>query len=243
MRDRQPRFSGRREAAIGLGAYAVYLGVRALVANEHGRARARRNALRLVALERRLRLDLEPRLQERCLGRPRMLAALNVSYVTLNVVLTVGALMRLYLRRDPRFHRFRRAAALSLLGACPVFYAFPCAPPRSLDGFVDTVGEVLDLDSGLVVYLYNPIAAMPSIHLAFAVVTGAAVAETARSPLVRALARLYPPVVFGTVVATANHYVLDCIAGSGLAVAGLRVARSRASRTASWSAPRIGCER
>lgn len=233
-------FSGRREAAIGLGAYAVYLAVRALVLDDDGRARAERNARRLVALERRLGLDVEPRVQAVCLVRPRTLRALNVSYVTLNVALTVGWLGLLFRRRDPRFHRFRGAAALSLLGACPVFYAFPCAPPRSLDGFVDTVRDVFDLDSGPVVHVYNPIAAMPSIHLAFAVVTGAAMRETARSRVVRALGAVYPPAVFGTVVATANHYVLDGIAGSALALAALRVARPSASSTASRSAGPTG---
>jgi len=232
-------FSGRREVALGLGAYAVYLGVRALVVNERGRARAAANADRVVRLERRLGLDLEPRVQELCLRRRGVLALLNVSYVTLNVVLTVGWLMLLYRRRDPGFHRFRRAALLSLVGASPVFYAFPCAPPRALDGFVDTVSDVLDLDSGLVVHVYNPIAAMPSIHCAFAVVTGAAMARTARSGAVRALGLLYPPAVFGTVVATANHYVLDGIAGSGLAFLALRLARTRASLTASRSCTSI----
>jgi len=57
------RFSGRREAAIGLGAYAVYLGVRALVVTERGRARAARNARRVCELEERLGLHVEPRLQ------------------------------------------------------------------------------------------------------------------------------------------------------------------------------------
>jgi hypothetical protein len=219
------RFSGRRETAIGFGAYAVYLGVRALVVRDGGRARAARNARRVCELEERLGLHVEPHVQRHLLGRTRLLSVLNVSYVTLNVVLTVGSLMLLYRRRHPAFHRLRRAAALSLLGACPVFLVFPCDPPRSLDGFVDTVGDVLDMDSGLVVKLYNPVAAMPSIHLAFAVVTGAALAEAGGSPLLRALAFLYPPAVFGTVVATANHYVLDGIAGSGLALAALRLSR------------------
>jgi hypothetical protein len=220
------RFSGRREAAIGLGAYAVYLGVRALVVTDGGRARAARNARRVCELEERLGLHVEPRVQERMLRHRRLLAALNVSYVTLNVVLTVGRLAQLYRRRDPAFHRLRRAAALSLVGACPVFLVFPCDPPRALDHFVDTVGEVLDMDSGLVVKLYNPIAAMPSIHLAFAVVTGAGLAQTARSPGGRALGLVYPPAVLGTVVATANHYVLDGIAGSALALAALRISRA-----------------
>jgi len=220
------RFSFRREAAIGLGVYAVYLGVRALVLRRDGRARAARNARRLCALEERLGIDVEPRVQARLLRHPRLLAALNVSYVTANVALTVGWLAHLYRRRDPSFHRLRRAAALSLVGASPVFLLFPCDPPRTLDRFVDTVSEVVDLDSGPVVRLYNPVAAMPSIHLAFAVVTGAGLVETGRTPATRALGLLYPPAVFATVVATANHYVLDGIAGSCLALAALRVSRA-----------------
>jgi PAP2 superfamily protein len=234
------QFSGRREAAIGLGAYAVYLGVRALVVNERGRRRASENARRVCELEERLGLHVEPAIQQLLLPRRRLLRVLNVSYVTLNVALTVGWLMLLYRRRDPDFHRFRRAAALSLVGACPAFLLFPCDPPRALDGFVDTVSDVLDMDSGLVAQVYNPIAAMPSIHCAFAVVTGAAMARTARSPFMRDLGRVYPIAVFGTVLATANHYVLDGIAGSGLALLALRVSGKSAPPTALVSAPSTG---
>lgn len=235
------RFSGRREAALGLGAYAVYLGVRALVVNERGRERAARNAKRVAALERRLGIDVEPRVQQLLLPRVRLLAVLNLAYVTLNVALTVGWLALLYRRRHPAFQRYRRAALLSILAACPVFHRFPCAPPRATDGgFVDTVRDVLDLDAGPVVRVYNPLAAMPSIHLAFAVVTAAGIGETARSRLVRRAAVLYPPAVLVTVVATANHYVLDGIAGSVLAVAALRAARFSASPTPRRSAGSIG---
>jgi PAP2 superfamily protein len=116
----------------------------------------------------------------------------------------------------------------------------PRDPPRALDGFVDTVNDVLDMDSGLVAQVYNPIAAMPSIHCAFAVVTGAAMARTARSPFVRDLGRVYPIAVFGTVLATANHYVLDGIAGSGLALLALRVSGKSAPPTALVSARSTG---
>jgi hypothetical protein len=180
-----------------------------------------------VALEERLSLHVEPHVQHACLGRRRLLHCLNVGYVTLNVVLTVGSLMRLYHSRHPDFHRLRRAAALATLGAQPAFLLFPTAPPRTLDGFTDTVREHsgLDLDNGLVSHLYDPIAAMPSIHCAYAVVTAAAVGETSRRRLVRAFARAYPPAVFATVLATANHYVLDGIAGGALGLAALRAAR------------------
>lgn len=221
-----PRFSGRREAALGLGVYALYLGVRALVYDEDGRRRADRNAARIVALERRLGLDLEPDLQRLLLPHRRLLAVLNTSYMTLNVGLTVGWLAHLYRRRDPRFFRFRTAAALATAGAQPVFLLFPTSPPRKLDHLIDTIAQAgLDLDSGPISKLYCPIAAMPSIHVAFAVVTGAAIGATASTPAARALAPAYAPGVAITVFATANHYVLDGIAGALLGAAALRLAR------------------
>jgi PAP2 superfamily len=226
-RERLSRFSGRREAAIGLGVYATYLLVRRAVVNERGRRRAAANAERIVSLERRLGIHVEPDLQSRLLPRKRLVAVLNVAYVTLNVGLTVGWLIRLFHRRDAEFHRLRRAAALATLGAQPVFLFFPVAPPRTLEHFVDTIADVsgVDLDTGLIAKLYDPIAAMPSIHVTYAVVTAAGIAETSGSAAARALAPAYPPLVALVVFATANHYVLDAIAGATLGLVALRVAR------------------
>ncbi len=220
-------FSARREVAIGLGVYAVYLLVRHAVVNERGRLRAAENAERIVALERRLGLDVEPQLQALLLPRRRLVAVLNVAYVTLNVGLTVGWLMRLFRHRHPGFHGLRRAAVATTLGAQPVFLLFPVAPPRTLDHFVDTIADVsgVDLDSGLIAQLYDPIAAMPSIHVAYAVVTATGIARTSRSPLARSLAPAYPPVVALVVFATANHYLLDAVAGAALAAVAFRLAR------------------
>jgi PAP2 superfamily protein len=214
--------------AIGLGVYAVYLTVRRLVVDEDGRRKAARNAERIVALERRLGIHAEPELQALLLPRRRFVAVLNVAYVTLNVGLTVGWLMRLFHRRDPEFHRLRRAAALATLGAQPAFLFFPTAPPRSLDHFVDTIADVsgVDLDDGLVAQLYHPLAAMPSIHIAYAVITAAGIGQTSRAPLARALAPAYPPAVAFVIFVTANHYVLDALAGAALGLAGLRLARA-----------------
>jgi len=217
------RFSGRREAAIGLGTYAAYLAVRNLVVNDRGYQRAARNAQRLCAAEERLGIHLGPGVQRRLLPRRRLLAVLNVSYVTLNVAITIGWQLVLFRRRDASFHALRRATVLATLGSLPVFVAFPCEPPRALDHFVDTVNEVIDLDSGLVVKLYNPIAAMPSIHMAFAVVTGVGMARAGGWRTTRGFGVIYPVGVLGLVLGTANHYVLDGIAGSALALAALRL--------------------
>jgi hypothetical protein len=226
-RSRLRTFSARREVALGLGVYAAYLLVRRLVVNEEGRRLAAANAERIVALERRLGLHVEPDLQVLLLPRRRLVAVLNVAYVTLNVGLTVGWLIRLFRRRDPEFHRLRRAAVLATLGAQPVFLLFPVAPPRTLEHFVDTIADVsgVDLDAGLIAQLYDPIAAMPSIHITYAVITAAGIARTSRSPLARRLAPGYPPLVALVIFATANHYVLDAAGGAALGLGALRLAR------------------
>ena len=220
-------YSRRREAAIGLGVYATYLLGRQLKLRRGARAEAGRNAERVVALERRLGLHVEPALQRALLPRTRLVAVLNVAYVTLNVGLTVGWLIRLFRRRHPEFGRLRRAAVLATLGAEPVFLLFPVSPPRTLDHFVDTIADVsgFDLDRGLVAELYDPIAAMPSIHVAYAVVTASGIAATAGNRWARRAAPAYPPLVALVVFATANHYLLDALAGGILAAAALRLAR------------------
>jgi hypothetical protein len=223
-------FSVGREVAIGLGVYAVYLIVRNLALRDGGEARAGANAERIVALERRLGVHVEPRVQEVFLPRPRVLHVLNLAYGALNVGLTVAWLIRLFRRRDPHFHRYRRASVLAILGAQPVFLLFPVAPPRKLDHLVDTIAEVsgIDLDTGLISKLYHPLAAMPSIHVTIAVVTAAGLRATSRRRLARALAPLYPPAVAGVVIVTANHYVLDAVGGAALGTAALRLSKTRA---------------
>lgn len=212
------RFSVRRELARGLLAYAVYLLVGRFVLRRDGRARARRNAVRIVALQERLGLDVEPGLQRAVLRFPRVVHGLNVGYAAFNVTLTVGWLVFLFRRRDPHYHQLRRACLLAYFGAQPVFLVFPAEPPRALDGFVDTLSEVsgFDLEHPILVRLYNPVAAMPSLHVAFAVLTGSAIGERADSGVGKAAAFAYAPLVALVVAATGNHYVLDAVGGAAL---------------------------
>lgn len=224
-----PSWSGRREAAIGLSTYALYLLVRRAVLARDGERRALANARRVQALERRLGIAIEPAVQAAFVHRRATVVGLDVAYVTLNVVLTVGWLALLHRRRDQAFHRLRRAAVLVTLGAQPAFLALPTAPPRRLDGVVDTAARSLpiSLDQGIVVQLYNPIAAMPSIHMAYAVVTAAGIAGHAAGAPARAAAAAYPAGVLVMILATGNHFVLDAAAGLALAVGALRAAQRR----------------
>jgi hypothetical protein len=215
-----------REAAIGISVYGVYLLVRRRVLASRGRERGLEAAERLRAAEERLGLDCEQAVQRVALRMPRLLDGLNVGYAVFNVGLTVGWLVLLYRSRDPAYGRLRRACVLAHLGAQPVFLLAPVSPPRTLPRFVDTLaeGSGLDLEHPLLVRFYNPVAAMPSLHLAFAMVTASAAAERASFRPARSLARTYPPVVAVVVIATGNHFVLDCVAGAALGAAAWRLA-------------------
>jgi hypothetical protein len=217
---------GRREIAIGLGTYAGYLAVRRMVWHESGRARAARNAKRIAELQRRVVGDVERRLQGLATRAPRVVDGLNAAYAVGNVGVTVGSLIRWYARRDPAFARERRAAVAAFAAAWPVFLAFPTAPPRRQGDAVDTLAaRGLDLEHPLVVRFYNPIAAMPSYHVAFAVVTAGGFAERAAGRAGRMAAYGYAPLVAFVVVVTGNHYVADVVAGAGLGLLARRLTR------------------
>jgi len=218
--------NGRREAAYALGAYGAYLAVRAVVWNDRGRKRAMENAARVVNAEQRLGIAVEGPVQQAAMRWPRLVDVLNAGYAAGNVSFSVGWLMRLHFRNDPDFRRERVAAIAAFLGALPFFAAFPTAPPRMLDGYVDTMASRgLNLDHRHLVRFYNPIAAMPSHHVAFAVVTGFGLSRRARTRWRRVLARSYPAVVATTVVATGNHFTGDVAAGVALGVFARRIAR------------------
>ena len=214
------------ELAIGAVCLAGYYGVRRLVWNDRGRQRANLNADRVVALEERMGLRIEPTVQQAALRHRQLVDALNVGYAVGNLAFSVGWLMLLHHRRSPAFLSERRAAVVAFAGALPVFLAFPTAPPRTRDDQTDTLRDRgIDLENQTLVRLYNPIAAMPSHHAAFAVVTGFGIARHARNPLVRAMGGLYPAAVATVVVATANHYTLDVLAGAALGLAARIAAR------------------
>jgi hypothetical protein len=216
----------RREVALGLAAYAAYLAVRAARWNDAGRRRARENAERVWAIERRLHLGVEPSVQRAALRVPGAAAALNAGYAAGNVALSVSWLIFLFRRDDPAYRRERRAALAAFGAALPVFAAAPVAPPRTLDGFVNPAGgERRGLDHPLLVRFYNPIAAMPSEHLAFATITGIGLARRARHPATRLAWTCYPAAVGLVVVATGNHFVVDALAGSVLGALARRLTR------------------
>jgi membrane-associated phospholipid phosphatase len=99
-------------------------------------------------------------------------------------------------------------------------------------GVEDTVG-LSGHDAGSFHGLdYNPYAAMPSMHVGWALLVGIALLHCSRRRGTRALAILYPVFMAVTVVVTGNHYVVDCIAGAVIATVSIPLA---AATQVAWS--------
>jgi diacylglycerol O-acyltransferase / wax synthase len=97
-----------------------------------------------------------------------------------------------------------------------VFWRFPVAPPRMLPGFVDVVASTHAIGSwhtGALASQANQLAAMPSLHIAWAVWCTVVVWRISQRRWLRALAVVYPFVTGFAVLSTGNHFVLDIVAG------------------------------
>ena len=127
------------------------------------------------------------------------------------------------------------ATAISLV----IYVLYPAAPPRLANlGFADTVSTHtgLNLSSDLLGSLYNPIAAVPSLHFGYSLIVGVAVAQLASHRWVRRAGAAYPALMLLIIVATGNHFLFDAAAGGLVVVAGWLVA-SRLRAPVPASAP------
>jgi PAP2 superfamily len=216
------RHSLRSEAAAVLVVYGLYELARGLVVGEA--AEADRHARQIVALERSPHLLVEANVQHAARALPGLTSLLGIAYLTLHLAVTAAVLLWLHQRRPTAFPFIRTtlllASGLALVG----FLAYPTAPPRLAGiGIADTVSNGhVDLNKGLVGSLYNPYAAVPSMHIGYAVIVAASLLRFGHHRLIRALGALYPPFVLLVVVATGNHFFFDAAAGAG--VAGLATA-------------------
>jgi PAP2 superfamily len=218
------------EAAVIVGLYALYEMSRGLVA--HDPPAAERHAQTIVSLERSLHVFVEGQVQNAAHALPGLIGALGFFYLTLHLAVTGACLLWLHRRRPEVFPFVRStlllASALALVG----YTAFPTAPPRlAAVGIADTIsaGHV-NLNHGLVSSLYNPFAAVPSMHFGYAVIVGATLVRHGGRTVLRALGALYPALVLLVIVATGNHFLFDALAGATVAAiaAGVCAAAARA---------------
>jgi hypothetical protein len=217
--------------------YGIYELGRGLVVGDA--AEAHRHARQVVALERWPHFFVEAGVQRAAHAVPGVIDLLSVAYVPLHLAVTTGVLIWLHQRR-PAVFPFVRTAFLLATGLALVGYVlYPTAPPRLAGvGILDTVSSHIDLNGGLVSALYNPYAAVPSLHIGYALIVAASLIRYGRRRAVRVLGAAYPPAVLLIVVATGNHFFFDAAtgavdAGIALAVAALLLQRDNRKRRAS----------
>ncbi len=229
------RHEALRELGIFALAYVVYFGVRAVT--EGSAAAAMEHALDLIRLEQQLGIAWEQALQNAVVGSGILLDAANAVYIYGHwpVIIVGGILLFRYRRRD--YYRLRNVALLSGLVGLVVFALFPVAPPRLTDlPLVDTVTREAEGYRQVVPPdLVNQYAAMPSFHAGWNVLLGFVVFLATSNRLLRALAVAGPAAMVLAVVATANHFVVDVVAGVAIVLAGLAllraIERARSGRT------------
>jgi membrane-associated phospholipid phosphatase len=182
------------------------------------------HASSILHVERLLFLDPELPLNS-WMGAHRTLGAvLSNFYDNAHFVVTLGLLGWLWLRHQQVYRPMRNTLVLSNLIGFAVFWLYPVAPPRMLpaSGFVDLVAVTHTWGAwhgGALASHANELAAMPSLHMAWALWSGAAIWLIARRWPLRVLAVIYPLFTVFVVLATGNHFFLDVVAGALTAVA------------------------
>ncbi len=205
---------GWRELALFAAAYLTYFGVRALTQGAPQRAVA--NAIDLMHLERILGIDVEGSVQA-LVDRSRTLVdAANALYIWGHWPLLIIGGVLLFRLAPAHYYRLRNVCLLSGAFGLVVFALFPVAPPRlAPSGLIDTI----TLHAGayrtvLPRSLVNEYAAMPSFHAGWNLILGVELFRSTRNLALRGFAVAMPAAMAFAVVATANHYVLDVVAGA-----------------------------
>ena len=208
----------RTELLLFAAAYLVYTLARWMFVGDL--AEAREHARWIHELERTAHVAVEGSVQ-RAFDSPAASWLLSNLYLAAQLAVVPAALLWLYRRSLRLYRELRNTVVATWLIAVPVFALFPVAPPRLAElGMVDTVSQQAAVElTGRSTIFYNPLAAVPSLHVGFAVAVGVAVSLALRSAWIKPVALLWGPLVAFAVVATANHYVFDIAAG--LLVTGL----------------------
>jgi hypothetical protein len=212
-------------AIIALGYWLYTVGRNAVpeqesIAFRHGRS--------VQHLQDVLHLNFELSVNHFVAAREWLAQGMDYYYATLHFIVTIGVLVWLFIRRPHVYRGARTVIFVTSLFGLLGFYLYPLAPPRLLPqyGYVDTVvvfhtwGSLADPQ---IAEHSNQFAAMPSLHIAWAMWAGIAVFQCAKPMWVRVLGLLYPWLTLLVIVGTANHFIIDAVGGAAIVAVGFGV--------------------
>ena len=206
-----------RQILLFCGAYWMYRLARALVYDQTIAAYA--HARDIVHLERSVHVFVEPSVQAWTMGTGFLEDAASWTYLNSHFVVTSCTLAFVYLFRNEHFYFVRNmfmvAMGLALLG----YVVYPTAPPRMFPelGFVDSVANYTGVSESSVGTLFNPFAAVPSMHVCFALMLSVPMIRMSRHTWAKALWSVYAPAITFVVIATGNHWIFDAVSGAMVA--------------------------
>ncbi|MEO3783287.1 phosphatase PAP2 family protein [Actinocorallia sp. B10E7] len=205
--------------------YAAYMATRIILNDPDGTQEAFRHAQQILRWEQAAGVNVELGLNQALLHHEWLAVAANLFYLSAHFVVTVGIVVWLY-RHRPHHYVWLRTGIMAATGMALVgFWLYPLAPPRFLPehGFVDPV-VFFDTpglySSGASTAMANQYAAMPSMHAGWAIWCGIALLLLGRAWWARLLGVLYPVATVLVIMATANHYIVDAVAGVALILLG-----------------------
>jgi membrane-associated phospholipid phosphatase len=208
------------ELLIVLTGVVFYFGLRGLTAGSHDVAV--RHAHDIVDLEKRLGMYVEEQVQDLVVPSDAMSTFFNWVYIWGHWPVIAVTLLWLALRHRTIYYRLRNGMLISGGLGLLVYTTYPVAPPRLADlGLIDTVTERSQAYRVLQPPQFvNQYAAMPSLHVGWDLLVGLAIIAAATSVWLRMVGVLMPVLMIVATIATANHYVLDAVAGIAFAMAG-----------------------
>jgi hypothetical protein len=207
-----------RQVSLFAAAYLAYTLVRGMAEGDANEAFT--HARDLISLERTLHLFVEPSIQAWASGSHMVMVLASWLYVNAQTSVTIGALLYLYVRHNRSFYFVRNMFMIAMAIALVGYMVFPTAPPRFMPewGFIDSVSDFTGMqvshDSASISTVTNLYAAVPSMHVAFALMIGWPLARLARRRIVSVLWLLYPLLMAFVIVVTANHFIFDAFLGA-----------------------------
>ena len=214
-----------REIGLLILLYVLYAVCRAVLPTDT--STAFENGRALLEWQQQWGVAPEMAMNKALLGLPALAIAADYFYATLHYLVTPAVLIWLYKRHPETYRGARRVLATATTAALVSFWLMPTAPPRMLDGFVDTMaafshwgwwGTAASAPEGLA-DMSNQFAAMPSLHVGWALWCGWMLATRAKARWIRMAGMAYPILTVLVVMATANHYLIDAVAGAAVVLA------------------------
>ncbi|WP_328427457.1 phosphatase PAP2 family protein [Streptomyces sp. NBC_00443] len=190
------------------------------------------HGLAILDIEKALYLNAEHPLNRLFTAEPWIGVPADFWYASLHYLVTPVLLVWIFRSRTVHYRAARTWLMTSTFIGLIGFTLLPTCPPRLLAGsygFVDTMaqyssygwwGGEASAPKGLG-GMTNQYAAMPSLHVGWALWCGVMLWRYGGTRLTKVAAVAYPLITTIVVMGTANHYFLDAVAGAAVMGAGL----------------------